>query len=277
MQTPGIDIGPLLVLNSAASQMTTLVGQLNWVAARTWPDLATAVSSLASCNSCPSEQHLQAALCAVRYLRSTASQGTAFHSSASPATSACTHFPPAHDSGACSDVLAPKDLGLTGCCDANWGSQIRDAIADGEKAEMFKYRSVSGYLVMRCGGLTARKAGTQGRTSRSTCEAEMRATDEVVKESLSMRTSERTAVWPRRGGGVPHAAIVAAMGALVAIVEATCPWTVRCDHFLPGGPHDHSSRCCCFLFLRRTSTCSLAIFQQPSPTTSVCCSLLACD
>ena len=52
---------------------------------------------------------------------------------------------------------------------------------------MFKYRSMSGYLIMRCGGPIAWKAVRQERTSRSTCEAEIRATDETVKEILSIR------------------------------------------------------------------------------------------
>ena len=52
---------------------------------------------------------------------------------------------------------------------------------------MFKYRSVSGYLIMRCGGPIAWKSVRQNRTSRSTCEAEVRATDEAVKEILSLR------------------------------------------------------------------------------------------
>ena len=43
---------------------------------------------------------------------------------------------------------------------------------------------MSGFLVMRCGGPIAWKAVCQPRTSRSTCEAEIRATDEAVKEIL---------------------------------------------------------------------------------------------
>ena len=46
---------------------------------------------------------------------------------------------------------------------------------------------MSGYLIMRCGGPIAWKAVRQERTSRSTCKAEVRATDEAVKEILSLR------------------------------------------------------------------------------------------
>ena len=165
-----------------------LVGRLTWPSTCTRPNLATSVSFLASYNSCPSQQHMEAALCVVRYLRSTTSQGIAYHSSESAATSAYLHYPPAHDREAYTDAQPRPGLSdMQGFCDANWGSQLGDAIRDGEEVEMFKFRSVSGYLVMRCGGPIAWKAIRQGRTSRSTCEAEIRATDEAVKEILSLR------------------------------------------------------------------------------------------
>jgi len=165
----------------------SLVGRLTWLAMCTRPDLATAVSFLASYSSCPAKQHLEAALYVVRYLRSTTSQGIAYHSSASAATSAYLHFPPDHDREAYSDATpSPPTTDMQGFCDANWGSQIGNAIKDGEEVELFKYRSVSGYLVMRCGGPIAWKAIHQDRTSRSTCKAEVRATNEAVKEILSL-------------------------------------------------------------------------------------------
>ena len=60
-------------------------------------------------------------------------------------------------------------------------------MADSKDIELFKYRLMSGYLIMRCGGPISWKAVCQERTSRSTCEAEIRATDETVKEILSLR------------------------------------------------------------------------------------------
>ena len=166
----------------------SLVGCLNWLAMNTRPDLSTALSFLASYSSCPQQQHLEAALHVVRYLCSTASQGIAYHSSAAAATSAYIHYPPAHDREAYTDASPrPPHGSCQGFCDANWGSQIGDALPDGEEIELFKYRSMSGYLIMRCGGPIAWKAVRQERTSRSTCEAEIRATDEAVKEILSLR------------------------------------------------------------------------------------------
>jgi len=130
-----------------------LVGRLTWLATCTRPDLATAVAFLASYSSCPSQQHVAAALYVVRYLQSTTSQGIAFHSSASTATSAYIHFPPAHDQSAYSDATSlPTGPELRVFCDSNWGSQIGDALKDGDEIELFKYHSVSGFLIMRCGG-----------------------------------------------------------------------------------------------------------------------------
>ena len=128
----------------------SLVGRLTWLSTNTRPDLSTAVSFLSSYSSCPAQQHLEAALYVVRYLRSTTSQGIAYHSSASSATSAYLRYPLSNDREAYTDATpTPPSTELQGFCDANWGSQIGGAVADGEEIEMFKYRSMSGYLIMR--------------------------------------------------------------------------------------------------------------------------------
>ena len=56
-----------------------------------------------------------------------------------------------------------------------------------EEIELFKLRSMSGYIVLRAGGPIAWSSVRQQRTSRSSCEAEVRATDECTKEVLSVR------------------------------------------------------------------------------------------
>ena len=60
-------------------------------------------------------------------------------------------------------------------------------MAEGKEIELFKYRSMSGFLIIRCGGPILWKAVCQECTIRSTCEAEIRATNEAVKEILSLR------------------------------------------------------------------------------------------
>ena len=168
----------------------SLVGSLNWLATNTRPDLAPVVSFLASYSHCPSKQHLESALYAVRYLRSTASYGIAYHSSSSTSTEAYVHYPFPHDAEAYHDSVSPANNEmhlLTGYCDANYGSQIGNSVPDGTEIELFKYRSMSGFIIMRCGGPIAWKAVRQERCSRSTCEAEIRSIDETTKEVLSLR------------------------------------------------------------------------------------------
>ena len=85
-------------------------------------------------------------------------------------------------------IPRPPSAEIQSFCDANWGSQIGGAVADGEEVELFKYRSVGGYLIMRCGGPIAWKAVRQERTSYSTmCKAEINATNEEVKKILSLQ------------------------------------------------------------------------------------------
>ena len=168
----------------------SLVGSLNWLATNTRPDLAPVVSFLASYSHCPSKQHFESALYAVRYLRSTASYGIAYHSSSSSSTEAFVHYPFPHDAEAYNDSVPPANDQmhlLTGYCDANYGSQIGNSVSDGTEIELFKYRSMSGFIIMRCGGPIAWKAVRQDRCSRSTCEAEIRSIDETTKEVLSLR------------------------------------------------------------------------------------------
>ena len=90
----------------------SLVGQIIWLATNTRPDLTTTVSFLASYSSCPNKQHLEADLYVVRYIRSTTSQGIAYHSSASAATYAYLHYPPSRDREAYTEHEIPGDRNL---------------------------------------------------------------------------------------------------------------------------------------------------------------------
>ena len=53
-------------------------------------------------------------------------------------------------------------------------------MADGTPLELFKYRSLSGFLVCRCGGPVAWKGIRQDQTALSSCEAEIVATNECT-------------------------------------------------------------------------------------------------
>lgn len=98
---------------------------------------------------------MEAALYVVKYLRSTASHGIAFHSSAPATSEAYVHYPFPHDAEAYHDAsTVPHDKPhlLSVYTDANFGSQLGNSVPDGTEVEMFKFRSISGYLIMRCGG-----------------------------------------------------------------------------------------------------------------------------
>ncbi len=117
--------------------------------------------------------------------------GIAFHSTAQISTSGYVHFPVHHDIEAYSDALPPtvaEKQELTAYSDTCWGSQLGGSTMLGEEIEMFKLCSMSGYIVIRAGGPIAWASVRQERTSRSSCEAEVRATDECAKELLSVRT-----------------------------------------------------------------------------------------
>ncbi len=172
------------------AQFQSLVGSLNWLATNTRPDLAPVTSFLAAYNHHPTQQQMDAALYVVKYLRHTTEYGIAFHSASNTTATAFVHFPFHHDVEAYSDALPPtaaEHCELTGYSDACWGSQLGSSALVGSEIDMFKLRSMSGYIVLRAGGPIAWSSVRQERTSRSSCEAEVRATDECAKEIRSVR------------------------------------------------------------------------------------------
>lgn len=176
------------------AQYQSIVGSINWLATNTRPDLAPVTSFLGAYNHHPTQQHMDAALYAIKYICNTAEYGIAFHSNSTQAASAFVHFPFHHDLEAYNDALPPtaaENHELTAYSDACWGSQLGSSALPGSEIEMFKLRSMSGYMVVRAGGPIAWSSVRQERTSRSSCEAEVRATDECAKEVLSIRLRGR--------------------------------------------------------------------------------------
>jgi hypothetical protein len=171
-------------------QYQSIVGSLNWLATNTRPDLAPVTSFLAAYNHNPSKGHMDAAIYAIKYLRQTVDYGIAFHSAADSKASGYVHYPYSHDLEAYSDALPPSAIehnALTSYSDACWGSQLGNVEHSDTELELFKMRSMSGYIILRAGGPIAWSSVRQPRTSRSSCEAEIRATDECTKEVLSIR------------------------------------------------------------------------------------------
>jgi hypothetical protein len=163
----------------------SIVGCINSLATSTGPDVAPVLSFLAFYSHAPSHQHYKLALHALKYLYSTADYGISFHSDASNTIQAFNHFPNYHDKEAYSDAAppAPGDCHkLTAFSDACWGSQIGNAIPDGTPLELFKLRSMSGFLICRTGGPLAWKATRQDQIALSSCVAEIIATNECTTE-----------------------------------------------------------------------------------------------
>ena len=76
---------------------------------------------------------------------------------------------------------------LTTYSDACWGSQIGNAIREGIQLPLFKFRSMSGAIIFRSGGSITWKTDRQERTSLSSCEAEIRATNMGSRLTVNVR------------------------------------------------------------------------------------------
>ena len=138
----------------------------------------------------PSHQHYKAAIHILKYLHSTSEYGLSYHSNATTTLQAYNHFPNHHDKEAYTDATPPspsESMQLTAFSDACWGGQIGNSVPDGTPIELFKLRSLAGFLICRSGGPFAWKSIRQAQTALSSCEAEVIATNECVTELLSIR------------------------------------------------------------------------------------------
>ena len=168
----------------------SLIGSIGWLATATRPDLAPVHSFLSSYNCKPSAGHMKAGLHVLHYIHSTHDYGIHFTSSSTEPVHTFVHFPDSSDVEAYTDAKPPlpsHQSPLTSYSDACWGSQIGSAVRDGTLLPLFKCRSMSGGIVFRQGGPVAWTAVRQERTSLSSCEAEIRATNEVSKLLMGIR------------------------------------------------------------------------------------------
>jgi hypothetical protein len=85
-------------------------------------------------------------------------------------------FPASSDTEAYMDAIPPSNNQhhcLTTYSDACWGSQLGNTVQEGIQLPLFKFRSMSGAIVMQSGGLLVWKAKRQERTSLSSCKAKI--------------------------------------------------------------------------------------------------------
>ena len=129
-----------------------IVGCINWLATCTRPDIAPTLSLLTAYSQVPSTQHYKAAIHALKYLYSTSKYGISFSSKASSTLQAHNHFPHHHDKEAYTNTTPPPPSEcnqLTAFSDACWDRQMENSIPDGMPLELFKLRSLSGYIISR--------------------------------------------------------------------------------------------------------------------------------
>ena len=120
-----------------------IVGGLNYIASMTRPDLTHSVSFLSQFSRCPHEDHLTAALRAVKYLKGTIDRGISYNR---------------HD-----------NQDLMGYTDADWGGA-----AD--------RKSFSGFVLYLSGGPIAWESKKQNSVALSSTEAEYMAATQAAKE-----------------------------------------------------------------------------------------------
>ena len=123
---------------------------INWHETCTRPDIAPVLKFLASYSNYPHSQHYKAVFHALKYLMSTNEYGISFHSESSATIQSFDHFLYHHDREAYTEATdsSPSEFHqLTAYCDANWGGQFGSAVEDGTPLELFKFRSLSGFLI----------------------------------------------------------------------------------------------------------------------------------
>ena len=176
---PPVDpLGPDLPRQRQVYHIT--FGCINWLATCIRPDIVPALEFLASYINSPHPQHYKAAFHALKYLTSTNEYSISFHSKSSATIQSFNHFTHHHDREAYTETTAPYPSEchqLTAYCDANWGGQFGSAVKDGTPLELFRFHSLSGFLICHSGGPIACKSIHQNQTALSSCEAEIMATN----------------------------------------------------------------------------------------------------
>jgi hypothetical protein len=129
---------------------------------------------LAKYSSNASKGHIDQAKRVIKYLKGTKEKGIVFTSKNRPKLESFVKFP------------IPSDE-ITSMTDANWGpqDQSKPTQSNMEELELFKSRSISGYLIW-LGGPVHWTSKRQSITARSSAEAEIYATDECTKQLIHL-------------------------------------------------------------------------------------------
>jgi hypothetical protein len=167
-----------------------LIGSIGWLATAKRPDLSMVHSFLSSYKGEPSFGHMRASLYALQYIHSTHDHGISFSFTTTAPIHSYLNFPYSADVKACSDAKPPSlehCAPLTTNSDACWGLQIGLAVQDGTLFPLFEFCSMSGGIIFCQGGPIEWMSVHQDKTSFSSCEAEICATNEIWKLVVSLR------------------------------------------------------------------------------------------
>ena len=164
------------------------IRMLNWLAISTRPEIDLVVSLLSSYTSSPSPDHIDAARCVGRYLKSTSMHGLLFQRKNFD-VEGYIHYP-GDDSTCSSPTPSPQiHTSLTGFSDANWVPQDASihTIKNMRPVTKMETRSLMGYSIFSNNAPIAWGCLKEKRQSLSSCEAEIKSIDACTKTILWLR------------------------------------------------------------------------------------------
>jgi hypothetical protein len=161
------------------AKMQSWLGMINWLQMCTHPDLATIFSLLSTYMHKPSPGHIEAVKRVGKYILPTMDLGLQFSSRPNSSLESYIHFPLSDDDPNNSS-LPPT---LNSFCDANWGPQdaSKPSPTNTRAVSIKESRSICGHLFFMGGCPILWKTHKEARISRSSCKAEVKATDECIK------------------------------------------------------------------------------------------------
>jgi hypothetical protein len=158
-----VGLSPLLS-KQGQKHYQSIIGALNFAAGCSRPDIAFAVSKLASVNHCPRERHLAAAKRCMEYLAGTPELGLTFEGS-----------------------RGRDSLTLRGASDSDWaGCPVTR-------------RSTTGFIFALAGGPVSWLSKRQSETALSSCQAEFVALTAATREACWLRDLLAELRFTRRG------------------------------------------------------------------------------
>jgi hypothetical protein len=166
---------PTLEQDIVTAKYQSLVGSLLWLAYATPPDLCIATSLLAQYNKHPSSGHYDAARYVLKYILGTIDYGLRF-----------THKPNTTLVNFIGSVPPPNTM----FSDANWVPQnasIHTASQPPIHIDTNYTRLLHRHVTYRSGGPISWSSFRESRTSRSSCETEIKSADEATRVTQHLR------------------------------------------------------------------------------------------